>query len=142
VGNPRSTFAYGCFAGVIEQTANAYLAKYDKKNEYTVRNITGCKVKTLYAEVDNGNPVIVWASIDMGELKENSKSWIDKETGQTVTWTSGEHCVLLTGYDNEKNLVYVNDPLNGIVAYNKDLFELRFAQMKNNAVIITKNTKN
>jgi len=138
VGNPRSTFAYGCFSKAIVNAAEKYLEKYDKEDEFDVINITGCSPKSLYAAVEQGDPVVVWTSIDMKDVKAG-RSWVVKETGKTVTWPANEHCLLLVGYNTDKNLVYVNDPLKEVTAYDMQLFEKSFYQLDQNAVIIVKN---
>lgn len=135
VGNPRSIFAYGCFSKAIVKAAENYLDEFDEEDKWEVRNITGCSPNSLYAAVDNGYPVVVWASVDLKGIKAG-KSWAVRETGENVTWVSGEHCLLLTGYDKDKKVVYTNDPLKGIVAYDMKLFEARFDQLGQEAVII------
>ncbi|MGN0609148.1 MAG: C39 family peptidase [Oscillospiraceae bacterium] len=137
VGDPRSTFAYGCFSDVIAKAAEKYLAKYDKKSEWQVKNMTGCSPENLYAAVDKGHPVIVWATINMKEPKKGAE-WVIPETGNKYTWTAGEHCLLLVGYDKIKKTVYLNDPLKGITEYKQSDFEKRFTQMGQHAVIIVK----
>ncbi len=139
VGNPRSILAYGCTAGVIEETAEKYLREHDTENKWKVKNITGCSVETLYSAVDNGCPVIVWASIDMGEIVPDFVTWTDEKTGEKISWYGGEHCLLLTGYDMDERLIYVNDPLRGSVSYDMKIFEIRFKQMNYNAIIIIPN---
>lgn len=136
VGEPTSLFAYGCFAGVIERCANKYLNS--KASSLKVENITGCEPNLLYRYVSNGMPVIVWATGNMEECYYD-KQWIDKETGNVITWVRNEHCMVLTGFDFEQNLVYVNDPLKGRTAYPMDLFEYRFKQMESQAIVILEN---
>lgn len=136
VGNPRSRQAYGCTAGVIAETAEKFLEEYDKDNKWQVKNITGCPAKIVYSAIKYGNPVIVWSSIDMEEIIENHVSWVDESTGNTVSWFGNEHCLLLTGYNTEENLVYVNDPLRGQISYDMKIFEKRFNELDRNAVII------
>ncbi len=138
VGDPRSVFAYGCFSKAIVQAAENYLAENDKEGKWVVRNITGCSANSLYAAIDNGYPTVVWASVNMKGTKVG-RSWVVRETGETVTWVSGEHCLLLTGYNMDKGEVYINDPLRGIVAYDMKLFETRFNQLGQEAVIIVPN---
>lgn len=137
VGNPHSTYAYGCLSEAIVEAAEKYLEKYDKNSEWKVKNITGCTAESLYAAIDSGNPVIVWATADMAEPQEGYK-WTVAETGKEVTWTRYEHCLLLTGYNKEKQVVYMNDPMSGRKKYDMKLFEKRFRQMGSNAVIIEK----
>lgn len=136
VGNPRSIFAYGCTAEVIEKTAENFLSDNDTKNKWQVKNITGCGIETLYSAIDNGCPAVVWASIDMQEIIPNHTVWTDAETDNEVSWVGNEHCLLLTGYDRNKRLVYVNDPLHGSMSYDMKTFESRFIEMNSNAVII------
>ena len=86
--------------------------------------------------MDNGNPVVVWVTNDL-KKPEKGQSWVDGDTGKAMTWISGEHCFLLVGYNKAKDIIYANDPLYGIKAYNMELFEKRFHQMGKQAIIIT-----
>lgn len=141
VGDPRERNAYGCTAPVIAETAENYLKTQFRGDEVTVKNISGCTADTLYCAVDNEVPVVVWASIGMGEIIPNLVSWTDEETGETISWQGGEHCLLLTGYDKKSKLVYVNDPLCGAVTYDMKTFEKRFEEMQRNAVVIIENNE-
>lgn len=136
VGDPRSRQAYGCTAGVITEAAENFLDEWDKENKWQVKNITGCSAEVLYSAVKYGYPVIVWGSVDMGEIIENYVSWTDEPTGELISWFGNEHCLLLTGYDTKENLVYVNDPLRGQISYDRKIFEKRFNELDRNAVII------
>lgn len=139
VGDPRNRNAYGCTAAVIAETAEKFLRDYDTENKWQVMNITGYSPEMLYSAVKSGNPVVVWGSINMGDIIEDYVTWTDEETGNTISWVGGEHCLLLTGYDMKENLVYVNDPLRGQVSYDMRTFEKRFEELDRNAVIIIEN---
>lgn len=139
VGDPRERNAYGCTASVIAEAAENYLKTQSRGRDITVKDISGCTADTLYCAVDSGVPVVVWASIGMGEIIPDFVSWTDEETGKTVSWYGGEHCLLLTGYDKKEKLVYVNDPLRGAVTYDMRIFEKRFEEMQRNAVVIIEN---
>ena len=139
VGDPRDRNAYGCTANVITETAEKFLNDYDAENKWQAVNITGCSPEMLYSAVKSGNPVVVWGSINMNEIIEDYVTWTDEETGNTISWIGGEHCLLLTGYDMKENLVYVNDPLRGQVSYDIRTFEKRFDDLDRNAVIIIEN---
>lgn len=139
VGDPRNRNAYGCTAPVIVEAAENYLKTQTRGSDFTVKDISGCTADLLYSAVDNGVPAVVWASINMGEIIPDFVSWTDEETGETVSWYGGEHCLLLTGYDKKSGLVYVNDPLRGAVTYDMKIFEKRFDEMQRNAVIIIEN---
>ena len=136
VGNPRNRQAYGCTAEVIVKTAEKYLDDYDTERRWRVQNISGCQTEVLYSAVENQMPVVVWASIDMGEIIEDYVTWTDEETGDEISWYGGEHCLLLTGYDMDNGLVYFNDPLRGKTSYDMETFEKRFEELDRNAIMI------
>lgn len=135
VGDPKSTFAYGCFSNVIVKTAEKYLEENDPSKELNVINLTGCSPESIYAALDNGCPVIVWITVDLQEPQKGAV-WTAADSKKEIQWLKGEHCVLLTGYDLSKKIVYANDPLKGLAVYDMELFEKRFEQMNKNAVII------
>ena len=87
-----------------------------------------------------GYPVIVWASNKMLPTTEGP-SWTDSETGNIISWTGNEHCVLLTGYDMTKKVVYLNDPLYGIVSFKMADFEERFYDLEQQAIVISETTE-
>lgn len=136
VGDPRNRLAYGCTAEVIVAAAENYLNDQEGAGRLKVKNLTGSEAEELYSYVCNGDPVVVWASINMGDIIENYTSWTEEGTGKTISWYGGEHCLLLTGYDLDEGLVYVNDPLRGKTTYEMDLFEQRYEEMQRNAVVI------
>lgn len=133
VGDPRSTFAYGCFSDVIVNCAEKYFTA--KGISMHAENLTGTSPEQLYRYVSRGKPVIVWATGNMEECYYN-RQWTDAETGNLITWILNEHCLLLTGYDKQQNLVYVNDPMKGKTAYPMDVFEYRYRQLGLQAVIL------
>lgn len=138
VGDPRSGLGYGCTAGVIVTAAENYLNEQESADGWRVKNLTGSEPEELYAYINKGDPVVVWASINMGELIPDYVSWIEEGTRNKISWYGGEHCLLLTGYDLDEGIVYVNDPLAGKVTYDMDLFEQRYEEMQRNAVVILK----
>lgn len=139
VGDPREIKAYGCYADVIVNCAEKFFDTIPTRS-FEVVNVTGCTPKALYAYTDMGCPVIVWTSNKMLPTTEGP-SWIDSETGNTVSWTGNEHCVLLTGYDMKKKLVYLNDPLYGIVSFKMWDFEQRFYDLEQQAIVISETTE-
>lgn len=138
VGDPREKKAYGCYAGVLVRCAEKFFATIPTRS-FEVTDLTGCPPSALYGYVDMGYPVIVWTSNKMLPTFEGS-SWTDPETGNTVTWVGNEHCVLLTGYDLTKKVVYVNDPLYGIVPFKMEDFEKRFYELEQQAIVIAETT--
>lgn len=140
VGNPREIWAYGCYAGVIKECAEKYLATIPSRT-FDVVNITGCEPDTLYSYLDMGYPLVVWATGNLGATSAGPV-WTDTETGETIEWVGNEHCMTLIGYNKRLSLVFVNDPMYGMRAYDMELFELRFEEMEKQAVLIVETTDN
>ncbi len=93
-GSPYERIGMGCYAPVIERAMNKYLKARGSKHK-AVANY-GKPIEELCAEyIDNGIPVVFWATIDMGP------TWISREMNvdnKLVQWIAPEHCLLLIGY--------------------------------------------
>ncbi|MEI3266162.1 MAG: C39 family peptidase [Frisingicoccus sp.] len=74
--------------------------------------------------IDKGTPVLFWACIDM-KAPISGPEWTLLDSGETFTWISNEHCMLLVGYDEEG--YYFNDPYegHGLIRFPKQLVEKR-----------------
>ncbi len=133
IGDPASRKdSYGCYSPVIKRTADAYFT--DKGIERTATDLTHVNVDELYYQVSQGKPVIVWATQYMDTRPYNIKSWqID---GLTFNWKAPLHCMLLTGYDMDEGTVTLTDPIYGVVTHEMELFETRWHQMGEQAVIL------
>ncbi len=129
VGNPRIKASYGCMAPVIE----AALVRYFQ-DEQRVTNTTGTDIPALCQRyIDRGVPVILWATGDMTSVKTGGRWRL--EDGRLFTWPSGEHCLLLVGY-NEDNYFF-NDPKYGLtLPYPKGVTQQRYAEMGLQSLVI------
>lgn len=132
LGNPRDNKSFGCYAPVIINCANTYLQAMGR-TDLSVYNLTGSTLEDLFIEIDNGNPIIIWATVDMKNPKY-TRTW--NINGKDFTWKSPEHCLVLTGYDTTNNKVYVADPLKGNVSYDLDTFKDRYIKLYSQAVVI------
>ena len=135
VGNPKLSY-YGCYSPVIIKTVeNAFEAS--DITSYEVVDLSGSTLEELYAQIDDGHPVIVWATMFMKESYTGRSSWTLQD-GSTFHWRSNEHCLVLIGYDLEKNTVILSDPYDerGTVEYDADLFETRYEELYEQALII------
>ena len=115
-GSPYDEESFGCYAPVICRALEKALG-----DGWEVCDETGTDLETLKRRyLDRGMPVIVWACINMRE-PVTGPVWRLKGTGETFTWISNEHCMLMVGYDGEG--YYFNDPYdgNGLVRYSKEL---------------------
>ena len=63
--------------------------------------------------------------------------------GEKLYWKYPLHCVVVTGYDMEKQEIYICDPLKkDPVTVNMELFEQRWRQMESQAVILRQSISN
>lgn len=86
-------------------------------------------------QVAEGYPVIFWATQYLKEPFLGPQYQIGDDT---IRWISQEHCMVLTGYDLDRGLATVYDPLVGIVEYDLNKLKGRFLQLGSQAVIIKK----
>ena len=133
VGNPRDTYnSYGCLAPVIKSSADKYIkANGGSASAY---DISGCDVNELYCQLENGNPVIVWVCENFDIAPSVSRIWV--VDGVSLYYKSNTATMVLIGYDNTKNTVTLSNPAGGVFSIDKDLFELRFAEIGSYAVTV------
>lgn len=131
-GSPYAEDGFGCYAPVIQRALQRIFK--EKRLSYEVHDETGSSMERLLTEyIDWGMPVIFWACINMREPVTGPR-WKLYGRGETFTWISNEHCMLLVGYDEEG--YYFNDPYenNGVVRYPRALTENRHAAQYSMAV--------
>jgi uncharacterized protein YvpB len=132
-GSPYDPDSFGCYAPVICDALSACLG-----DEYQVIDETGAPTERLLEEyIDQGMPVIFWACINMRE-PITGPCWRLKDSGETFTWISNEHCMLLVGYDEDSYIF--NDPYenHGVIHYPRLLTEERHKAQYSMAVGIKK----
>ena len=140
VGSPYDENSYGCYEGVIEKALKKLVS--EKNLNFDVKNLTNVPMNEIISNyIDKDIPVIFWATIDMKQFF-NGSIWIVPETGEKFQWRAREHCLLLVGYDNEKDGYYFNDPWDnhGTILYNKALVETRHKEQYSMAVALVKKT--
>lgn len=132
-GSPYDDESFGCYAPVILKALEKAIG-----DDYEIIDETGTPIGQLLKQyIDQGMPVIFWACINMRE-PITGPCWKLHGTGETFTWISNEHCMLLVGYDEEG--YYFNDPYenNGVIRYPKDVVEDRHAAQHSQAVGVRK----
>ena len=132
VGDPFSKNGAGCFPPAIVNAANKYLE--EQKDKRTGHNITGASMSDLCEYIDNGLPVILWSSMYMADPAKSGGSY--SYQGQTYQWYRSEHCVVLYGYDKEKDVYLVSDPLNGLIERDATAFQKIYDTIGKYAVVI------
>lgn len=132
MGNPRSVDGGGTFPPAIAKCANDYLT--DAHINLIALDATGIELKQILNYIDAGFPIIMWTTMGMTE-----PTWRENfaEYGSTqYQWYISEHCVLVKGYDLEKNVFIINDPLVGEVERDIDDFMEISDSINNLAVLI------
>lgn len=139
LGNPRSN-GFGCYAQPIVDAANKYLKEQD--NKYQAVNYSGTQFEKLLKEVENGNPVIIWGTMygeKENDLREPYTTYKWEIDGKTLQWIAPEHCMVLIGYDIDRNVAVMSDPQRGIVEYNLETVKARYAALHSQCVILREN---
>ncbi len=128
-GNPFSEYSYGCFSGPIANAVN------QNSSICNAEIITDKSLEELCKKyIDNNEPVLIWATMYMKESYEGNSWYLEDDS--VFTWTAQEHCLVLVGYNDD--CYFLNDPMTGsTVSYEKELVEQRFAELGNQAILIT-----
>lgn len=137
-GDPYDSSSLGCYAEVIEQSMNQIFHAYKKNlTAHAYSGLTLREIEQDYLSLDI--PVAVWVTIDMKESRKGTTYLFDN--GEEFTWISGEHCMVLMGFD-EKNY-YLLDPLQDgcMVCYEKELVEKRYEELGSQALVIKESNR-
>lgn len=136
VGNPFTSSGQGCYAPGMTSTANQFLEA--NGSDKFAKNITGISLDELYDYVKRNVPVLVWTTYDYSirYSREQKQGQIIEYNGIKYDWTNEEHCVVLAGYDTQKNTVTLYDPMNGIVTIDAAKYKELYEYMYSMAVVI------
>ena len=133
-GNPYK-WGYGCFAPVIVDMLNKYFA--DKRVDFEAISLEEINSADIEKLIDEGVPMIVWASRDMKPYNYREPSeWIINGTQRTFTWIGNSHTLVLCGYDNSCYYFMDCDDKDEITAYLKESFLNRFKENGSQCVVI------
>lgn len=134
VGDPRDN-GFGCFPAAIKIFLNNYFK--DNGYNYNAIELKNANEQDLQALLDNGIPVIVWATVNMRPYKfTDDNEWVLNTTGEDFRWPGNSHVLVLCGYD-DKNY-YFSDPNDkaDIVFYKNTDFIQRWMQNDCKGIII------
>ncbi len=134
IGDPYSKSGYGCYS-----TAIAKAMKSAVPQDFEIRTISNVPLPSLCSEyLDKGQPVLVWATMDMQEPYEG-KTWV-LPNGDTFTFICPEHALVLVGYDESS--YYFCDPqkTDAIVSYPKQACETAFDALHQQAIVMLPTT--
>lgn len=117
-GNPRSRDGGGCYPPAIVKCINDYLN--DMHMNVHAFDASGITLDDIKEYIDQGFPVLMWTTMNMREPRFINHTVT--HNGRTFQWYVDEHCVLVIGYDEDRNVLIVNDPLEGSVERDMDAF--------------------
>lgn len=132
IGDPKLPNGMGCFAPAITNAANKYLKTTD--SELKASNISGSTLQAFFDELSDGNPIIIWTSSNLSMPVKYTP--INLNTNSVFNWPNNEHCVVLIGYNLEKNIVYLADPLKDIIECDLNVFSKSYEDYYKQAVVI------
>ena len=119
-GSPYDEDSFGCYAPALIKALDRAAGK-----RFSFINETGTPMEVLLEKyIDRGMPVIFWACIDM-KKEIPGPEWKLLDSGETFTWISNEHCMLLTGYDEEGYWFHDPHGNNGVIRYPKEQVKKR-----------------
>jgi uncharacterized protein YvpB len=118
VGNPFEYYGAGIYPPGLVKTAARYI-KATGAALYPI-DTSDATLDQLYRLIDNGIPVIVWATVYMTYPQlANCVTY----QGRDYYWYDNEHCLCLIGYDKDAGTVTLSDPQRGIVTESASEFE-------------------
>lgn len=116
IGDPKNDYSYGVYNEPLKEIALKYKDGIISK--------IGMEFEDVLNIVKENRPVLVWVTINLIE-PHISQTWIYRPTGETIKWISGEHAVVVIGYNDKE--VIASDPYTGTIRYfDKETFEERY----------------
>lgn len=105
VGHPSKNYeqgSYGCYAKPIIKSLETL--------GINCIDISGCTQDELLQYIREGKPLVVWGTYNGRDIIFEEE-WIYPDKSGSYEKLTGEHCMVLIGYDDEN--VYLNDPIAG-----------------------------
>lgn len=138
IGDPKSHTGFGCSSPVICKAARRYF-RVEKSDCYPV-DLTGTDFQELFYQIDQGRPVIVWATMYLLDTKPEYV--YTAKNGEEMWFCTYQHCLTMYGYDLDAGVVYMADPLVGNTTYPLEKFENIYNILGKQAVIICGDAEN
>lgn len=121
IGDPFDETGSYCFCTALISCVNAY--SDSAKVHLTGKDLTGEEISSVYKEVSEGNPAIVFVTIDWNDPLTNHNKYYENL-----------HCVVLSGYTSKT--VTIIDPLKGKTTVSRFLFEDIWYKMGQHAMVV------
>lgn len=132
MGDPRTNKGWGCYSPVIKGSLNRII----NSSRNRVVDLGGSSMSSLCKYIDDGVPVIMWATVNMSPVSKTRELYLTYDD-RSITWKSPNHCLLLVGYDSGH--YYFNDSLQSKnFAYSKASVEKAYRANGSQALAIVK----
>ena len=132
VGDPYSDDGAGIYAPGLVRTANRFLTSVN--SSYKAYDASGFELDDLLYFIAAGHPVVIWSTMYFEE------PWLSEDffefNGEIYPWYWNEHCLALQGYDLGRNILIFQDPLQGQVEVDKDMFQEIYDEIGRYAITI------
>ncbi len=136
-GDPsRKSNSYGCYIPCMMQTVQNYFDAIGE-TKYKPVDLSGTSLDDLFKYVAKGTPVMIIATNNL-ITPTTGDSWYT-EDGRYITWQKGHHCMVITGYDYNKNTVTISESAYSYErTYNMDTLRSVYNKKGKYAMIIAK----
>lgn len=136
IGSPYNSESYGCYAPAIVSVMNKFLPS----GKLAV-NTSGLELSALAEQyIPAGQPLLVWATIDMVETYPYGGWYLLDENGAATDewfdWMVHEHCLVLVGYDEDSYIFHDPHEDNGEISYPRDVVEARYNAMGKYSIVV------
>lgn len=130
-GNPRDGSGFYVFAGPTAKAGNDYIKSVN--GEHAITDLTGSSRETIIDYVEQGVPVVIWVTLDLGAPNFNY-SWLLDDTGEEYPALLNLHCVVINGINGDQ--FSVMDPLAGNVSYEVNAFFESYESIGSRALVV------
>lgn len=130
-GDPKSPKGWFAYAPPLVKAGDDYLATVGGKHKLV--DLTGKTQEEIMAYIMEGNPVAVWVTRTLG-LGNFAYGWTVEGTEKYIEAPTNLHCMVVHGVVG--NSLYVMDPLEGSMIYDREQFFTSFVSLGSRAMVI------
>ncbi len=130
-GDPKDPGGWFVYAAPTVKAGKDYINSVSGKHD--VLDLTGSTEETIMSYVKEGIPVAIWATTDMN-VANFGYGWYLKENDTFFNAATNLHCMVIYGFIEDK--LYVMDPLQGNMVYDKATLFKNFESLGNRAMIV------
>lgn len=130
-GDPKDPGGWFVYAAPTVKAGKEYINSVSGKHD--VLDLTGSTEETIMSYVKEGIPIAIWATTDMN-VANFGYGWYLKENDTFFNAATNLHCMVIYGFIDDK--LYVMDPLQGNMVYDKATLFKNYESLGNRAMIV------